>query len=183
MDYICTKCNYKGQRKKVNGGSTLVSIMLWVVIPILYMLWEFRAVGSAMMSDPLRAVQSLQNSGIGKMDIAVTAMGPIYSIWRRVKKVYACPQCGEKVMLPAASGVSKNVAESLTLDDDISPDALKNIPFRWAKDVEEYKKNHPEFAAELSTGSNKDENIAPVDSQIKTTPKQDNKNNTGTNQW
>lgn len=100
MDYICTKCDYKGRRKKVNGGSNLVSIFLWAVLPAIYTLWQFNSAGPVLAQDPLVIMQSLQNVG-GSMvtNIILSVPGPIYSIWRRVKKVYVCPSCGSKIMV------------------------------------------------------------------------------------
>ena len=99
MDYICTRCNYVGQRKKVKPGSTAVEVFLWAVLLV---------------------------------------PGPFYSIWRILRKVYACPQCGEKVMVAVVSGMGKKITQDI--EDELSPDNLKKIPFRWEKDVEEYNK-------------------------------------------
>jgi len=55
-------------------------------------------------------------------------------------KHYACPQCGQRVMVAAISRKGRKIAEAI--EDDISPENLKKIPFRWAKDVEEYNMKH-----------------------------------------
>jgi hypothetical protein len=142
VEYICSKCNYKGLRKKVIGGSNLVSIMLWVVVPISYTLWQLKSLGSAVMNDPVSLIKKPGGFSFGYMDIVLTALGPIYSIWRRIKKTYACPLCGEKKMIPVLRGMDKILAEAEL--DVLSPESLKKIPFRWAKDIEEYKEKHAE---------------------------------------
>ena len=148
MDYICTSCNYSGQRKKVLGGSNLVSIMLWTIVPTIYGLWELQSAAPSLMSDTLGALQSMQSISFTPMDIALSVPGPIYSIWRRVKKKYVCPKCGEKIMVTVKRGLVSRDAGGT--DDDLSPENLKKIPFRYAKDIEEYNKRMQESAAQTA---------------------------------
>ena len=152
----------------MNGGSNLVSIMLWTVLPTIYFIWEFHAVGSQMMADPAVALQAMQqNSGLfDSVDIALTFPGPAYSIWRRIRKKNACPGCGEKIMVPAAGDLAKKFASmGANLDADISPEELKKIPFRWEKDVKEYKEkyNIPDAPKTNKIVENKIEPARPAD--------------------
>lgn len=139
MDYICTRCNYTGQRKKTNAGSNLISAMLWIVLPSIYMLWGLNTAESIMES-PVSAIQNIQNYSTGTISIILTLLGPAYSIWRRVKKTYACPKCNEKIMV-AVGTLKKN---TMLVEDDLSIESIKKVPFIWAKDVQEYKERHKE---------------------------------------
>jgi len=160
VDYICTNCNYTGQRKKILGGSNLVSIMLWTVVPTIYGVWELQAAAPALMSDALGALQTMQEISFGPMGVALSFPGPVYSIWRRVKKKYVCPKCGEKVMVAATRGLSKSNV-GVGGDDDLSSENLKKIPFRYAKDIEEYNKRMQEEnpKAVVTENKNSEKNV------------------------
>ena len=68
MDYICTSCNYVGERKRVKPGSTGIEIFLWTMLLI---------------------------------------PGPFYTLWRILNKHYACPECGERIMVPEIGKLAK----------------------------------------------------------------------------
>jgi hypothetical protein len=110
LDYSCTKCNYKGPQKKVMGGSKLGSLMWWFIVPSI---WEIFSGGMPNISaDPLVMMQEMQSSGGGIMQELILSCipGAGYSIWRRVKKIGACPVCDSKVMVPAEhSGIAGDV--------------------------------------------------------------------------
>jgi hypothetical protein len=99
MDYTCTSCNYTGERKTLLAGSNLVSFTLWTVLPTIYMAWELQSFWPALMQDAIGALQAIEGVGINYVDIALSVPGPLYSIWRRVKKIYVCPQCAKKTMI------------------------------------------------------------------------------------
>lgn len=99
--------------------------MLWTILPTIYILWEFNSAGP-IFQDPLAALQSMQSSGIvDTMDIALTFPGPIYSIWRRVKKSYACPQCNEKIMISTSIGIDKK--NTLLDKEELSVENKKEV--------------------------------------------------------
>jgi hypothetical protein len=183
MDYICTKCSYVGERKKVIGGSNLVSIMMWTVLPTL---WEVFSSGSQMVEDPLVMLQKMQDVGSGGMvrDIILTSIPGIgYSIWRRVKKKYVCPQCNEKVMAPVLNRASKKIIGELA--DDLSPENLKKIPFRWQKDIEEYKAKQALGSKRIVddfTAPNEEKNSSFIQGE-NSLPKEDSNKNDKENQW
>jgi len=93
--------------------------------------------------------------------------GPFYSLWRILRKHYACPQCGERVMVASSSKAGKKITASM--DEELSAENLKNIPFRWQKDVDEYNakhKNEEEIDNKIDDASsevNADSSKSPLD--------------------
>jgi DNA-directed RNA polymerase subunit RPC12/RpoP len=86
--------------------------------------------------------------------------GPVYSLWRFLTKRYACPQCGERVMVPVRSKVGKSKLEEL--EGDISPESLAKIPDMWEKDREKYAQEHPDTKVKIKL---KAEPIVPVETK------------------
>jgi len=137
VDYICTNCNYKGPRKKILGGSNFISVMLWTIVPTIYGVWELQAAMPVLTADALSALQSMKDISFGPVDVALSVPGPVYSIWRRVKKTNICPKCSEKIMVAARKGFE---AYGSGNEEDLSPENLKKFPLPYAKDIEGYNK-------------------------------------------
>ena len=51
-------------------------------------------------------------------------------------------------MVPVFSGAGKKLAAEV--ENELSTEKLKKIPFRWQKDVDEYKAKHPEYNETIS---------------------------------
>lgn len=105
MEYICTSCNYVGERKLVKPGSTALEIFLWVALFI---------------------------------------PGPFYTIWRIIKKRYACPNCGETVMVPSVNNIIKrDKLETPKIETQAEPEIKNPVkPIQKVKKVNEKRDNN-----------------------------------------